>query len=274
MATKEYLISDGPILTEGGVLYRTKIVHSCFCCRRRTLTGRLSSLTVYWREHWPRWDRVTLSQSGNVLYTYTKRFAWVSVLMTRRVFAESVLLSQFCWVSYLLTRHVSSSLTDNLLMWTVTAAGPRDAESWFRAETYYIRIPNVSPESVFWWRGALLPSQFLLSQFCWVSYLLTRHVSSLTDSLMMWTLTAAVAEGPRDAESWFRAETYYIRILNVSSVLLSQCFRWQGALLPSQFLCVISFCWVSFAESVFAESDKARYCWLRLCVFTCLCMCV
>ena len=37
--------------------------------------------------------------------------------------------------------------------------------------------------------------------------------------------------GPSDAESWFRAETYYIRILNASSVLLSQCFRWQGALL-------------------------------------------
>jgi len=45
--SKEYLISDGPILTEDGVLYRTQIVRSCFCCRRRTLTGRLSSLTVY-----------------------------------------------------------------------------------------------------------------------------------------------------------------------------------------------------------------------------------
>jgi len=28
-------------LTEGGVLYRTQIVCSCFYCRRRTLTGRL-----------------------------------------------------------------------------------------------------------------------------------------------------------------------------------------------------------------------------------------
>jgi len=28
--SKEYLISDGPILTEGGVLYRTQIVRSCF----------------------------------------------------------------------------------------------------------------------------------------------------------------------------------------------------------------------------------------------------
>ena len=46
MATKEYFIRDGPILTEGGVLYRTQIVCSCFYCRRRTLTGRLSSLTV------------------------------------------------------------------------------------------------------------------------------------------------------------------------------------------------------------------------------------
>jgi len=38
---------DGSILTEGGVMYRTQIVRSCFCCRRRTLTARLSSLTVY-----------------------------------------------------------------------------------------------------------------------------------------------------------------------------------------------------------------------------------
>ena len=54
--------------------------------------------TIYWCGHWPRrllrseW-RWIMIQSGNVLYTYTKRFAWVSVLMTRRVFAESVLLS-------------------------------------------------------------------------------------------------------------------------------------------------------------------------------------
>ena len=60
-----------------------------------------------------------MNQSGNVLYTYTKRFACFAeslFLLTRRVIAESVLLSQ----------------TDSLLMWTLTAAvaeGPRDAES-------------------------------------------------------------------------------------------------------------------------------------------------
>jgi len=98
-----------------------------FCCRRRTLTGRLSSLTVYWCEHWPRrllrteW-RGIMNQSRNVLYTYTKRFAYFAeslFLLTRRVFAESffaesgaflpsqLFLSQlfadearYCWVSF------------------------------------------------------------------------------------------------------------------------------------------------------------------------------
>ena len=112
--SKEYLISDGPILTEDGVLYRTQIVRSCFCCRRRTLTGRLSSLTVYWCEHWPRrllrteW-RWIMIQSGNVQYTYTKRFACFfrsQCFWRRGAFLPSQLLSQliadearYCWVS-------------------------------------------------------------------------------------------------------------------------------------------------------------------------------
>ena len=163
---------------------------------------------------------------------------------------------RYYWVSFCcrrrtLTGRLSSSLTDSLLMCTLTAAvaeGPRDAESWFRAKTYYIRILNVSPvfaasvflmtrrvfaesvfvESVICWRGALLPSQFLL-----------RH-QFFAESVFA------------DKATWFSAETYYIRIIKLSPILLSQ------------FL----------AESLIAESDKARYCWLRLCTFTCLCMCV
>ena len=163
--------------------------------------------------------------------------------------------------------------------------GPSDAESWFRAETYNIRILNVSPvfsgvsvfddearfcrvslfcwvsfcwvrcvfaesvvESVICWRGALLLSQFCrvrqtvywcghwppcwgtawlwvmiqnanvlytytkrFTCFCWVSvfddkarfcrvsFFAESVLLSQTDSLLMWTLTATVAEGPRDA---------------------------------------------------------------------------
>ena len=58
---------------------------------------------------------MTLSQSGNVLYTYTNVSSESVFLMTRRVFAESVFL-----LSPLLL-----SQTDSLLMWTLTAA---DAE--------------------------------------------------------------------------------------------------------------------------------------------------
>jgi len=171
-----------------------------FCCRRRTLTGRLSSsLTVYWCEHWLRRllsDRVTLSHDSErkrtIYIGYTKRFAcfcWVSVFDDEARFCGvsfcwviSFLLSQvrfcrvsFCWVSYLLTRRVIAEtvlLSQFLLTrqhnvnidrgaYTV-AEGPRDAESWFRVEMYYIRILNVSPvfgESVYggqriftsWW---------------------------------------------------------------------------------------------------------------------------
>jgi len=112
--------------------------------------------TVYWCEHWQQrvyscWGtawRWVMIQSGNVLYTYTKRFAcfcWVSVfLMASRVFAESVfLLSQvrfcrvsFCWVSYLLTRLVIAE--SDLLSQFFT-----DKATWFSAETYFIRIINV-----------------------------------------------------------------------------------------------------------------------------------
>ena len=83
MATKEYFIRDGPILTEGEVLYRTKIVRSCFCCRRRTLTytkrfacfaesvflmtRRVFTESVFVESAAVAEDRVTLSQSGNVL---------------------------------------------------------------------------------------------------------------------------------------------------------------------------------------------------------------
>jgi len=85
-----------------------------------------------------------------------------------------------------------------------------------------------------------------------------------------------VAEGPRDAESWFRAETYYIRILNVSPVFAESVFSWwQGAFLPSQFFCRVSFCWVSYlltrcviAESVSAESSVfllSQFCWVSFC---------
>ena len=115
-----------------------------------------------------------------------------------------------------------------------------DKATWFSAETYYIRILNVLPvfaesmflmtrhvfaesafcwvrwvfaesvfvESVICWRGALLPNQF-----CWVSFFST----------------------------WFSAETYYIRIIKVSPILLSQfllshqLFAESGAFLPSQF---------------------------------------
>jgi len=156
-------------------------------------------------------------------------------------------------------------VVDSLLMWTLTAVvaeGPRDAESWFRAETYYIRILNVSPvfaksvflitrrvfadwafvESVICWQGALLPSQFLLRQTTYSD----RSFIVVVDSLLMWTLTAAVAEGLRDAESWFRAKTYYIRTLNASPVFAESVFWWRGALLPSQFLLRHQF----FAESV------------------------
>ena len=128
MATKEYLISDGPILTEGGVLYRTQIVRSCFCCRRRTLTGRLSSsLTVYWREHWPR--RLLSdaeSERKRTMYVYytfrlSQCFWWQGTFCRVSFFAESVFV---------------------------------DKATWFSAETYYIRIIKVSP---------ILLSQFLLS---------------------------------------------------------------------------------------------------------------
>jgi len=102
--------------------------------------------------------------------------------------------------------------------------GPSNAESWFRAETYNIRILNVS--TVFSGVNVFDDEARFCRVSCWVSYLLTRRVIaesvflmkrrvfaksvllSQTDSLLTWTLTATVAEGPRDAESWFRAETY------------------------------------------------------------------
>jgi len=94
----------------------------------------------------------------------------------------------------------------------------------------------------------------------------------VVDSLLMWTLTAAVAEGPRDAESWFRAETYYIRILNVSPVFAESVW-WRGAFIPSQFFLLSrfllsQFLWLTrhvIAESVFVESAPAVL-WLICCV--------
>ena len=109
-----------------------------------------------WPQHWP----VKRPVCAESLFLMTRRIV-ESVLLTRRViaespvFAKSVLPSQFLRLT--LTCRLSSSLTDSLLMWTLTAAvaeGPRDAESWFRAETYYIRIIKVSP---------ILLSQILLS---------------------------------------------------------------------------------------------------------------
>jgi len=130
-------------------------------------TGRLSSLTVYWCEHWPRrllrteWWWIMI-QSGNVQYTYTKRF-----------------------------------------------------DCFFRSQC-------------FWWRGAFLPSQFiLLSQLllsqvhfcrvsCWVSYLLTRRIiaesvlPSQTDSLLMWTLTALLRDRVTLSHDSERKRTMYV----------------------------------------------------------------
>ena len=111
--------------------------------------------------------------------------------MTRRVFAESVyfaesafaesgaflpsqLLSQlfadeahYCWVSFAESDRQFIDVDIDRF-----AEGPRDAESWFRAQTYYVRILNVLPvfaESVFLMtRRVFAESVFLLSQFCWV----------------------------------------------------------------------------------------------------------
>ena len=62
----------------------------------------------------------------------------MSYLLTGRVNAESVLPSQFF----------------------------ADKATSFSAETYYVRILNVSPESVFLMTRRVLPSQF----FCRVSF--------------------------------------------------------------------------------------------------------
>jgi len=119
---------------------------------------------------------------GSVLYTYTKRFAcfcWVSVLMTRRVFAESVFATYFdrSFIVVVDRQFIDVSIDRGAC---TVAEGPRDAESWFRAETYYIRILNVSPvfaESVFLMtRRVFAESVFVESGFadearyCWVSY--------------------------------------------------------------------------------------------------------
>jgi len=89
-----------------------------------------------------------------------------------------------------------------------------------QAETYYIRILNVSSvfaESVFLMTRRVFAESVLLSQF-----LLTRQRDVNTDRGGCW------------GTAW--AETYYIRILNVSPV---------------------------FAESVF--DDEARFCRVRYC---------
>ena len=120
---------------------------------------------------------------------------------------------------------------------------------WVRAETYYIRILNVSSVSA-------ESSVFLLSQFCRVSF--CDVLWPVVDSLLMWTLIAA------GRVTLSQSGNVLYRILNVSS---ESVFWWQGV------FCRVSFCWVSFVESVFAdsdiaESDKMRYCWL--CIFSCV----
>ena len=57
------------------------------------------------------------------------------------------------------------------------------AESVFTT-SYYIRILDVSPESLFLMTRRVFAESVLLRQF----------LLSQTDSLLMWTLTAAVAE--------------------------------------------------------------------------------
>jgi len=152
----------------------------------------------------------------------------------------------------------------------------RDAESWFRADTYYIRIRKVSPvllSQCFWWQGAFcrvsffaesgafLPSQFLLSQFfcrqgtlllsqfCWVSYLLTRHVSSsLKDSLLMWTLTATRYSCWGTAWRWVMLQSGKVRYTYTKRFA---CFCWV-----SVFVDKVRFCWVSFFLSQFLLSHQ------------------
>jgi len=190
----------------------------------------------------------------------------------------ALLLSQFL----LSTTYFDRSfivVVDSLLMWTLTAVvakGPRDAESWFRAETYYIRILNVSPvfaksvflmtrrvfaesvfvESVICWRGALLPSQFLL-----------RH--------QFFALSVLLSQFFADKATWFSAETYYIRIIKLSPVLLSQ-FFWLSQLLLSltrrviaeldfvySRVCVCVYCkrmkYTSKRRDIFDPYSKAQY---------------
>ena len=123
------------------------------------------------------------------------------------------------------------------------------------ADTYYICIRNVSPvllSQCFWRQGAFCRVSF----FCWVrcvfaesvfaesDFLLTRHV--IAESVLLSQLFAdqarivvvdrqfidvnidrdacTVAEGPHDAESWFRSETYNIRILNVLPIFAESVF--------------------------------------------------
>ena len=125
--------------------------------------------------------------------------------------------------------------------------GPSDAESWFRAETYNIRILNVLPvfaESVF----LMTRRVFAESVFCWVSFAESdrQFIDVDIDRGGCWE--------PSDAESWFRAETYNIRVLNVSPVF-------SGV---SVFDDKARFCRVSFAESdrQFIDVDIDRDgCW-------------
>jgi len=134
--------------------------------------------------------------------------------------------------------------------------GLSDAESWFRAETYYIRILNVSPvfaESVFlmtrvFAESVFLLSQFLLShQFCWVRCVF--------------------------AESVFADKARYCWVSFADSV-----FCWQGNRIRcGNVLYTYNKSFAYFDESVVAESDIAesdKVCYCSLCIYTCLCVCV
>jgi len=67
---------------------------------------------------------------------------------------------------------------------------------------------------------ALLLSQFLLSTTYFDrSFIIVVDRQFIDVNIDSGAFT--VAEGPRDAESWFWAETYYIRILNVSLFILT-----------------------------------------------------
>jgi len=144
-------------------------------------------------------------QSGYVLYTYTKSFACFAesvFLMTRRVLPSQF----FCWVRCVFAESVF-------------------AESVFFADkARYCWVSFV--ESVICWRGTYRRR--------WKTVYWCEH----------WPRRVTVAEGPHDAESCFRAETYYIRVLNVLPVFAESVFLLTRRIFAESVFFWVSFCWV------------------------------